>query len=140
MRRHAGRYRLPDDLRGKTVIDVGVAGGFFSIEAEKRGADVLACDLTPWQDHGVPTRWFARKHAVQTPEEQDHDDRHMLHAAFVRNHEAVSFGFPSQKGLLHMCAMMGFEDLELVGSYELVKQVGPITRAEIVVVHATRHD
>ena len=30
---------LPADLRGKTVLDIGCNGGFFSIEMKKRGAD-----------------------------------------------------------------------------------------------------
>lgn len=37
--------QLPDDLRGKTVLDIGAWDGFFSFEAEKRGAlKVLAID------------------------------------------------------------------------------------------------
>lgn len=217
MRPHVDQYGLPDDLSGKAVIDVGAAGGFFSFEAEKRGADVVAYDLTRWQDHDIPAWWFAKKYAVQTPEEQEHDDQYWLHgafevarellgsrvrrktgriyelpqvveerfdfaifsnvllhlrdplgaleavrevlkpgakmilstaisvfepehsyAAFMGDHETASYWFPSQKGLLHMCTMMGFEDLEVVGSYELVKQVEPIARADIVVVHAAR--
>jgi tRNA (mo5U34)-methyltransferase len=32
------RIRLPDDLTGKSVLDVGCSDGFFSFEAERRGA------------------------------------------------------------------------------------------------------
>jgi tRNA (mo5U34)-methyltransferase len=36
---------LPSDLRGKTVLDIGCNGGFYSIEMKRRGADrVLALD------------------------------------------------------------------------------------------------
>ncbi|MGD0676475.1 MAG: TIGR04290 family methyltransferase [Polyangiaceae bacterium] len=36
---------VPDDLRGKTVLDVGCNGGFYAIEMKARGADrVLAID------------------------------------------------------------------------------------------------
>jgi tRNA (mo5U34)-methyltransferase len=31
--------RLPDDLRGKTVLDIGCNAGFYSIEMKRRGAD-----------------------------------------------------------------------------------------------------
>jgi len=42
---------LPIDLKGKTVIDVGAWDGFFSFEAEKRGAEVLAIDTVMWKEH-----------------------------------------------------------------------------------------
>jgi tRNA (mo5U34)-methyltransferase len=44
-------YRLPDDLRGKTVLDIGAASGFFSFEFERRGAQVTATELPAWFDH-----------------------------------------------------------------------------------------
>lgn len=41
--------RLPADLRGRTVLDVGAWDGFFSFEAERRGAErVLATDSFAW--------------------------------------------------------------------------------------------
>jgi len=42
--------QMPDDLTGKTVIDVGAWDGFFSFEAEKRGAKVLSIDTVMWQE------------------------------------------------------------------------------------------
>lgn len=43
--------KLPRDLSGKTVLDVGAWDGFFSFEAERRGAArVLAADHYAW--HG----------------------------------------------------------------------------------------
>jgi len=37
--------QLPDDLKGKSVLDIGAWDGFFSFEAEKRGASkILAID------------------------------------------------------------------------------------------------
>lgn len=50
---------LPD-LRGKTVLDIGAWDGFFSFEAERRGADrVVALDHYVWsldvQPAGVPS-------------------------------------------------------------------------------------
>lgn len=37
-------YKIPEDLHGKTVLDIGPANGYFSFEMEKRGADVTAID------------------------------------------------------------------------------------------------
>lgn len=51
------RLRLPDSFAGKTVLDIGAWDGFFSFEAERRGAArVLATDSyiwsgrNPWHD------------------------------------------------------------------------------------------
>jgi tRNA (mo5U34)-methyltransferase len=44
------RLRLPADLSGQTVLDVGCWDGFYSFEAERRGASrVLATDSFTWQ-------------------------------------------------------------------------------------------
>lgn len=41
--------KLPEDLSGRTVLDVGAWDGFFSFEAEKRGAvRVVAADSFAW--------------------------------------------------------------------------------------------
>jgi tRNA (mo5U34)-methyltransferase len=49
------RLHLPD-LRGKTVLDVGAWDGFFSFEAERRGASrVVAVDTFSWQARGDAT-------------------------------------------------------------------------------------
>jgi tRNA (mo5U34)-methyltransferase len=38
-------HSIPSDLRGKSVLDIGCNGGFYSIEMKKRGADrVVAID------------------------------------------------------------------------------------------------
>jgi tRNA (mo5U34)-methyltransferase len=39
---------LPQDLRGKTVLDIGCNGGFYAIEMKRRGADrVMGIDSDP---------------------------------------------------------------------------------------------
>ena len=49
--------RMPDDLSGKTVLDVGAWDGFFSFEAERRGAArVLATDSFCWEGEGWGTK------------------------------------------------------------------------------------
>ncbi len=48
---------LPDDLTGKTVIDIGAYDGVFSFEAERRGAArVLATDGVAWTWPGGDAR------------------------------------------------------------------------------------
>jgi tRNA (mo5U34)-methyltransferase len=43
--------RLPGDLRGQSVLDVGAWDGFFSFEAERRGAArVVALDSAAWRE------------------------------------------------------------------------------------------
>src|SRR5436853_6561732 len=50
------RYALPD-LHGKTVLDVGAWDGFFSFEAERRGASrVLATDSFAWDGSNWSTK------------------------------------------------------------------------------------
>jgi tRNA (mo5U34)-methyltransferase len=48
-----GRLGLPASLAGKTVLDVGAWDGFFSFQAERRGARrVLATDSYSWRGDG----------------------------------------------------------------------------------------
>jgi tRNA (mo5U34)-methyltransferase len=44
LRERISRFPLPQDLSGKRVLDVGAWDGWFSFEAERRGADVTAID------------------------------------------------------------------------------------------------
>jgi tRNA (mo5U34)-methyltransferase len=54
------RLQLPADLRGTSVLDIGAFDGFFSFEAERRGAArVLAVDSVEWGGAG----WGVRKKA-----------------------------------------------------------------------------
>jgi tRNA (mo5U34)-methyltransferase len=49
--------RLPDDLSGKTVLDVGAWDGLYSFEAERRGAErVMATDSFCWSGPGWGTK------------------------------------------------------------------------------------
>jgi tRNA (mo5U34)-methyltransferase len=55
-RRFARRLKflqIPDDLTGKSVLDIGAWDGFFSFECERRGAArVLAIDTFAWDHYG----------------------------------------------------------------------------------------
>ena len=39
--------KLPDDLRGQRVLDIGTYDGYFAFECERRGAEVVAIDVNP---------------------------------------------------------------------------------------------
>jgi tRNA (mo5U34)-methyltransferase len=50
------RLRLPADLSGRSVLDIGAWDGFFSFEAERRGAArVVAADYYSWHGTGWGT-------------------------------------------------------------------------------------
>ena len=50
------RIRLPADLAGKTLLDIGAWDGFFSFEAERRRATrVVAADYYAWHGLGWDT-------------------------------------------------------------------------------------
>jgi tRNA (mo5U34)-methyltransferase len=42
--RRIAQFPIPDDLRGKRVLDIGAWDGWFSFEMERRGAEVVAID------------------------------------------------------------------------------------------------
>ncbi|HYP05396.1 MAG TPA: DUF1698 domain-containing protein [Bryobacteraceae bacterium] len=44
LRERWARFPLPGDLAGKRVLDIGAWDGWFSFEAERRGAEVVALD------------------------------------------------------------------------------------------------
>jgi tRNA (mo5U34)-methyltransferase len=68
------RLHLPKSLTGKTVLDVGAWDGFFSFEAERRGAArVLATDSFVWETIGREGFDFA-KSALGSKVEDLHKD------------------------------------------------------------------
>ena len=44
-RKRLSQFPLPQDLRGKKVLDIGAWDGWFSFEMERRGAQVVALDM-----------------------------------------------------------------------------------------------
>jgi len=71
------RLELPKSLKGLTVLDVGAWDGFFSFEAERRGAArVLATDSFSWGQGGFATKAgfiLARKVLNSKVEDMDID-------------------------------------------------------------------
>jgi len=51
-RKRLGLLRIPPDLTGRSVLDIGAWDGFFSFEAERRGAArVVAADHFAWHEN-----------------------------------------------------------------------------------------
>ena len=51
------RLKLPESFQGRTVLDIGAWDGFFSFEAERRGASrVVALDSFSWDGGGWGTK------------------------------------------------------------------------------------
>jgi tRNA (mo5U34)-methyltransferase len=54
---------LPESLAGSSVLDIGAWDGFYSFEAERRGADrVVAADEFAWKHLGTGRRGFDLAH------------------------------------------------------------------------------
>jgi len=55
--RRLNKIGLPENLKGQTVLDIGAWDGFYSFEAERRGASrVLATDSFSWNGGGWGTK------------------------------------------------------------------------------------
>jgi tRNA (mo5U34)-methyltransferase len=60
-----GHLGIPEDLHGKTVLDLGCWDGFFAFECEKRGAErVVAVDDFVWRHRGTKDRGFDLAHEL----------------------------------------------------------------------------
>ena len=82
------RLQLPATLEGRTVLDIGAWDGFFSFEAERRGARrVLAVDSYCWSGKGWGTQDgfnFARKVLGSRVEDREIEVEDLSPAAPIR--------------------------------------------------------
>ena len=69
-------FGFPEDLRGKRVLDIGSATGYFAFEFEKRGAEVVSVELpslAEWDiisdERGQIVNHLMQRHKASTPEE-----------------------------------------------------------------------
>lgn len=83
---------LPDDLSGLTVLDIGAWDGFFSFEAERRGASrVLATDKWDGQEWGAKAGFNFAKKALHSKVEDLQTDVLGLSAEKVGQFDLVLF-------------------------------------------------
>lgn len=79
------RLGLPERLDGHRVLDVGAWDGFYSFEAERRGAQVLATDEFSWDGDGWGTKagFDLARSALGSNVESRHVDPMDLHPDVV---------------------------------------------------------
>ncbi len=51
-------YHLPEDMTGMRVLDVATFDGFWALEFERRGAEVVGIDLASVRDADIPRNWL----------------------------------------------------------------------------------
>jgi len=88
-RRRLRLLRIPADLSGKSVLDIGAWDGYFSFEFERRGAArVLAIDTYAW-DHGALDCFLLAREHFNSKVEYRRMDVHDLSASDVGQFDLV---------------------------------------------------
>jgi tRNA (mo5U34)-methyltransferase len=87
------RLALPADLRGRTVLDIGAWDGFYSFEAERRGARrVVAVDYYGWSEGKVSNAGFQlARRAIESKVEHLERDVMQLSAEELGTFDLVLF-------------------------------------------------
>lgn len=98
-------YNLPEDLHGKTLIDIGAASGFFTFEFERRGARVTATDLPAWFDHDFGPNY--------RPDKTSESGASYLHSPFELARQAL--GSRASRKLINIYEISP----ETVGTFDL---------------------
>ncbi len=65
-------FPVPEDLRGKRVLDVGAATGWCSFEMERRGAEVVATDCVEYPDFRTAHRLLGSKVQYEILDIEEH--------------------------------------------------------------------
>jgi tRNA (mo5U34)-methyltransferase len=89
-----GRLALPESLAGKTVLDIGAWDGYFSFEAERRGAErVVAADWYCWGHGGPYTKdaFLLARRALDSKVEDVEIDPHDITEARLGQFDIVLF-------------------------------------------------
>src|SRR5262245_21911647 len=90
LRDNYARFDLPDDLKGKRVLDIGAWDGFYTFEAERHGAEVVAVDV--WR----PETFFEAKRALNSRA------RHLEMSVYELGHDKIgSFDIVFFMGVLY---------------------------------------
>ena len=84
-KRRLAQYPIPDDLRGKRVLDIGAWDGWFSFEMERRGAEVVAIDR--WEN----PRFYEIRHLLGSRVDYREMDVYDLHPDKIGTFDLVLF-------------------------------------------------
>lgn len=91
-------YRLPDDMTGMTVLDVGTGSGWFATYFEQRGARVTTIDVRGYCDFDI----YGRDHHPDIESEKEAPDR-------ILDDGTPIYYSPFSKGYWIMRDMLGLE-------------------------------
>ncbi|HKX31746.1 MAG TPA: DUF1698 domain-containing protein [Blastocatellia bacterium] len=106
-------FKLPEDLSGKRLLDVGCWDGFYSFEAERHGAEVVAADC--WS----PENFFIARQALNSQVEF-----HELSVYEVTNEKLGVFDIVLFLGVLYHLRhpLLGLEQIcEVTREYALIE-------------------
>jgi len=123
-RRRLDLLRIPADLTGKTVLDIGAWDGYFSFEFERRGAKrVLAMDV--WNGRGLECFLLARERVGSKVE-------HLrLDAHDISTEKVGTFDFVFCAGLLYHLRhpLMVLQKIKSVTTGQLVLETNSLIPA-----------
>jgi SAM-dependent methyltransferase len=143
LRGHVDSYLGGIDLRGKRVLELGTASGFLCVEMEKRGAEVVAYDLS--EDYDGDLVPFAREESpAQTAARRGFVRRlnngwwlvHRAHKLFARAVYGTVYDVPFGIGEVDV-ATFGCILLHLRDPYRALASATRLVRDAVVV---TEHD
>jgi SAM-dependent methyltransferase len=139
LRRGVDRYLGKVDLTGKRVLEMGTANGFLCFEMERRGADVVAVDLS--EEHSWDLVPFAKYEAEEDDSARKSHVRRtnnawwLGHAAFGSRARVVytpAYSVPEQIGAVDI-ATFGSILLHLRDPFHALWNASRLTRETVIV-------